>query len=652
MLTKLLEAISNLFSKENRLDILNIRYLPRWAVLFIDTIIVLIALGITYFLLFDAGIPLFTTITKLQQLEVAIGVNFIFLLIFKTYAGLIRHSSYMDALKLLFASISTFVVLFLINIFHNFLFGEKIFVRTGLILFSFITFVSLFLFRLLVKQLYESFKATQLDEEIVRTVIVGIDDSAISVAAALDIEHPQRFIVKGFVSKKQNKNLRILGKPVFELGKDISKIVNELNASAIVFAGDSLNSEERFTLVKQCLENNIKVYNSPLVINWSKKTTVTDQLKSLQIEDLLDRDSIKLNDNIKAKELQEKTVLVTGGAGSIGSEIVRQIASYKPKKLIVLDQAETPLHILKLELLEKYPNTDFEFTICDVTNRNRLKVLFDFFDIDIVYHAAAYKHVPLMEKNPSEAIVTNIYGTKNLVDIAVDRKISHFVMVSTDKAVNPSNVMGATKRAAEMYVQSKYFDQIKKGVSNPTKFITTRFGNVLGSNGSVVPLFKKQIESGGPVTITHPDIIRYFMTIPEACQLVLEAGTMGKGGEIFIFDMGEPVRIMDLAEKMIKLAGYVVNEDIEIKITGLRPGEKLYEELLNDKSKTLPTHHEKIMISEEVENDYSQIDTYVSAIVNAAIINDNKVSVTKLKSLIPEFKSNNSEFEALDTINR
>lgn len=652
MLTKLLEAISNLFSKENRLDILNIRYLPRWAVLFIDTIIVLIALGITYFLLFDAGIPLFTTITKLQQLEVAIGVNFIFLLIFKTYAGLIRHSSYMDALKLLFASISTFVVLFLINIFHNFLFGEKIFVRTGLILFSFITFVSLFLFRLLVKQLYESFKATQLDEEIVRTVIVGIDDSAISVAAALDIEHPQRFIVKGFVSKKQNKNLRILGKPVFELGKDISKIVNELNASAIVFAGDSLNSEERFTLVKQCLENNIKVYNSPLVINWSKKTTVTDQLKSLQIEDLLDRDSIKLNDNIKAKELQEKTVLVTGGAGSIGSEIVRQIASYKPKKLIVLDQAETPLHILKLELLEKYPNTDFEFTICDVTNRNRLKVLFDFFDIDIVYHAAAYKHVPLMEKNPSEAIVTNIYGTKNLVDIAVDRKISHFVMVSTDKAVNPSNVMGATKRAAEMYVQSKYFDQIKKGVSNPTKFITTRFGNVLGSNGSVVPLFKKQIESGGPVTITHPDIIRYFMTIPEACQLVLEAGTMGKGGEIFIFDMGEPVRIMDLAEKMIKLAGYVVNEDIEIKITGLRPGEKLYEELLNDKSKTLPTHHEKIMISEEVENDYSQIDTDVSAIVNAAIINDNKVSVTKLKSLIPEFKSNNSEFEALDTINR
>jgi len=306
------------------------------------------------------------------------------------------------------------------------------------------------------------------------------------------------------------------------------------------------------------------------------------------------------------------------------------------------------LHSLSLELQGAFPDIDFEFVICDVANRNRLRILFDAFKIDIIYHAAAYKHVPLMENNPSEAILTNIYGTKNLADIAAKHKVSHFVMVSTDKAVNPTNVMGATKRAAEMYVQSKYFNLQAKGKKKSTRFITTRFGNVLGSNGSVVPLFKKQIESGGPVTITHPDIIRYFMTIPEACQLVLEAGTMGKGGEIFIFDMGEPVRIMDLAEKMIKLAGHTLNEDIEIKITGLRPGEKLYEELLTNESKTLPTHHNKIMISEDLENDYEQVNTVINSIIKAAIKNNNTISVAKLKSLVPEFKSNNSEYEILD----
>ncbi len=648
MVKKILEAINNLFSEENKLDILSIRYLPRWAVLFIDTCIVVASLTLTYLLLMDVEIRPLGIFTKWQQLGLILGTNFIFLLTFKTYAGLIRHSSFMDALKILFACLSTFVVLLSINLIYEYVNDKKIFINIGLILFTFISFVCLFVFRLVVKQLYESFKIAQMDEEIVKAVIVGMDDSAISIGAALDIEHPQRFVVQGFVSQKQNKSLRILDKPVLEIDKGIKTIVQKLNASAIIFAGNTLNAQERFNLVQECLENNIKVFNSPLVINWSEKTTVTDQLKSLQIEDLLDRDPIKLNDTVKARKLHGKNVLVTGGAGSIGSEIARQVASYEPNTLIILDQAESPLHSLKLELLEKFPTQDFEFTICDVANRNRLRVLFETYKVDVIYHAAAYKHVPLMEDNPSEAILTNIYGTKNLADIAVKNKVSHFVMVSTDKAVNPSNVMGATKRAAEMYVQSKYFHQVKKGKNSTTKFITTRFGNVLGSNGSVVPLFKKQIASGGPVTITHPDIIRYFMTIPEACQLVLEAGVMGKGGEIFIFDMGNPVRIMDLAEKMIKLAGHKVNEDIEIKITGLRPGEKLYEELLNDKSKTLPTHHEKIMISEDVENDYDQIDSYVSEIVKAAINNNNIASVGKLKALIPEFKSNNSEFELLD----
>lgn len=648
MLQKILDILNRLFSDENKLDIRKLRYLPRWAVLFIDTALIALSLVLTYFLLSGLHIYPLTGLNINQQLSLIVGVNFIFLLVFKTYAGLIRHTSFMDAIKLLLACSSTFLVLIGVNVMSLLISGQKVFLTTELFLFFVISFCALFIFRLVIKQLYESFKLVQKDEELIKAVILGIDDSAISIAAALDIEHPQRFVVQGFVSKRQNKSLRILDKPVLELTGNIKDIVDKLDVSSIIFAGNSLNAEERFSLVKDCLEHDIKVFNSPLVINWSDKTSVTDQLRSLQIEDLLDRDPIKLNDKIKAKKIQGKTVLVTGGAGSIGSEIARQVASYNPAKLIILDQAETPLHSLSLELAATFPDIDFEFTICDVANRNRLRVLFGSFKIDVVYHAAAYKHVPLMESNPSEAIVTNIYGTKNLADIASKNKVKYFVMVSTDKAVNPTNVMGASKRAAEMYVQSLYFKNVTKGKKVTTKFITTRFGNVLGSNGSVVPLFKKQIEAGGPVTITHPDIIRYFMTIPEACQLVLEAGSMGKGGEIFIFDMGEPVRIMDLAEKMIKLAGYSLNEDIEIKITGLRPGEKLYEELLTEKSKTLPTHHEKIMISEDHSGDFEYINNEVNKIIKAAIKNNNIISVAKLKGLVPEFKSNNSEFEVLD----
>ena len=648
MFRRVLNAFNSLFSEENKLDITNVRYLPRWSVLFIDTVIVTFSLIITYFLLVDLGIRPLKILSLTQQLALIIGVNFIFLLLFKTYAGLIRHSSYMDALKLLLSSACSLITLTSINLSIISIYSFKVFINSGLIVFGVISFVLLFTFRLVVKQLYESFKSIKLDEEIIPAVVVGIDEGAISIAAALEIEHPQRFHIQGFVSKRQNKSLRILSKPVLELNEDIHVLVKKLKANAIIFAGNSLNAEQKFALVNSCLEHNIKVFNSPLVINWSEKTTVTDQLKSLQIEDLLNRKPIELNDEVKANKISGKTVLVTGGAGSIGSEIVRQVASYKPKKLIILDQAETPLHSLSLEMIAAFPNVDLEFMVCDVANRNRLRILFDKFKINIIYHAAAYKHVPLMESNPSEAIVTNIYGTKNLADIALKHKVSHFVMVSTDKAVNPTNVMGATKRAAEIYVQSKYFKQVQKGKKRRTKFITTRFGNVLGSNGSVVPLFKKQIEAGGPVTITHPDIIRYFMTIPEACQLVLEAGAMGQGGEIFIFDMGDPVRIMDLAEKMIKLAGYEVNDDIEIKITGLRPGEKLYEELLSDQSKTLPTHHKKIMISEDKSGDYDEVNTQISSIIRAAIKNNNVISVSKLKSLIPEFKSNNSEFELLD----
>ena len=347
-----------------------------------------------------------------------------------------------------------------------------------------------------------------------------------------------------------------------------------------------------------------------------------------------------------SKQLKNKTILITGAAGSIGSEIARQVINFNPGKIIILDQAETPLHHLRLEMDKLITEIKIETVICDVRNRDALNQVFLKYKPRVVFHAAAYKHVPLMEENPAQAIFVNVMGTKNTTDLSVEHGVESFVMISTDKAVNPSNVMGASKRIAEKYVQSLFFNINVN--ENSTKFITTRFGNVLGSNGSVVPLFKNQIASGGPITITHPDIIRYFMTIPEACQLVLEAGSMGNGGEIFIFDMGKPVKIIDLAYKMIRLAGMIPNRDIEIKIVGLRPGEKLYEELLNDTSKTLPTHHEKIMIAEEFKVDFNGLNLEIAELISIAKSYNNDAIVAKMKLIVPEFKSMNSTFEDLD----
>jgi len=651
MVRKLRNALKIILSKkDNALDIRNVRYLPRWCVLSIDTFLLLCSIGLTVFILTDLHISYLSLINATQQVLLIIGVHFVFMLLYKTYAGLIRHSSYMDALKLLLASISTFAILLLINYIALNFKGEKVFLNTSLILYLFFSFTFLFLFRLSIKQLYEYFKVAKQNDDLEKVVIIGIDESAISIGAALDLEHPKRFDIQGFASKNSfNRSLRILGRPVIKLTcKKFSNELKSLNAEAIILSGKKLSAEDKFCIVEDCLENNIKVYNSPLVLDWTDNTSVANQVKNLQIEDLLEREPIVLHNEEKAKVIDDKTILVTGGAGSIGSEIVRQLGSFNPKLVLILDQAETPLHNLQLELKSKFPKLNFKCLICDVANRNRLGIFFKKYDIDIVYHAAAYKHVPLMEDNSPEAVITNIYGTKNLVDMSVVNKVDRFVMISTDKAVNPSNVMGASKRAAEMYVQSRNFYTNSNGKTPVTKFITTRFGNVLGSNGSVVPLFKKQIEKGGPVTITHPHIIRYFMTIPEACQLVLEAGTMGKGGVIYIFDMGEPVKIMDLAIKMIKLAGYIPNEDIKIKITGLRPGEKLFEELISETSKALPTHHEKIMISRDVIKDFNYVDTHVNRIVESALRHNDKEVVTRLKKLVPEFISRNSEFESLD----
>jgi FlaA1/EpsC-like NDP-sugar epimerase len=394
-------------------------------------------------------------------------------------------------------------------------------------------------------------------------------------------------------------------------------------------------------IIDKCLELNIHISSVPPIDRWMNGEFTANQIQRVKIEDLLGRKEIKLNEENINLQIKDKVILITGGAGSIGSEMARQILKYSPKQLVLLDQAESPIYELDMELRSKFKECNWEIVIADVSNYTRMKNVFEAFEPQVVFHAAAYKHVPLMERNPAEAIKVNIQGTKILADLASENGVAEFVMVSTDKAVNPTNVMGASKRIAEIYIQS-----LNK--ESKTKFITTRFGNVLGSNGSVIPLFKKQIEQGGPLTVTHEEVTRFFMTIPEACQLVLEAGSMGKGGEIFVFDMGESVKIIDLAKKMIQLSGLEINTDIEIKITGLRPGEKLYEELLNNEENTSPTHHDKILIGKVREYNLTEVQENVEKLINAYSSQNNDALVKQMKEIVPEFKSNNSVFTKLD----
>ena len=642
--------LHNYFSPRNfKANINNLSYLPRWIIVGIDIIVLIFSFTFTYMLFEGTALGYIVTSYQFYFISSLITVNVFFFWLFRTYSGIIRHSSYIDAIKLLFSQMSVLIFFLLFNLIFELYSGHKAFLNTALFINLVLSFCGLFLYRVIVKQTFEIYFSEKTDSKLIRTVIYGTDANAISVANALKFETPSRFKIVGFVDKNsQNASKRMLDLPILIQKKKLPALMRSVAAEGVIIADKSLSKEDQLTIVDQCLEFNYRVYTVPLISNWENQKEISQKVKNIQIEDLLERKPIVLDGKSISKQLKDKVILITGAAGSIGSEIVRQVLGFNPKMIVILDHAETPLHNLCLETLALDSQTKIRAVIADVKSKKALEKVFADFNPQVVFHAAAYKHVPLMEENPSQAILTNVKGTKNLADLSCKYKVKKFVMVSTDKAVNPSNVMGASKRIAEKYVQSLFLKNKREKEEGVTKFITTRFGNVLGSNGSVVPLFTKQIAEGGPVTITHQDIIRYFMTIPEACQLVLEAGAMGNGGEIYIFDMGKPVKIIDLAKKMIKLAGFIPDKEIKIKIVGLRPGEKLYEELLNDTSKTLPTYHNKIMIAQEIQDEYENLHVEIDELITIATFYNNDDIVSKMKKIVPEFKSMNSAFEVLD----
>ncbi|ATA68454.1 polysaccharide biosynthesis protein [Capnocytophaga cynodegmi] len=630
------------YNERNTIDLSNLRYLPRWIVLIIDICLSIFSLFVSFYLLNGLEVKDSDNLLLYQKYLLIIGVNIVFMLVFRTYSGIIRHSTFTDLIKILLANVCTIFVLWLFNIANIIAVGDKLLLNIPLILYFAISFVLMSFFRLFVKEIFEQLKEFRRSALKKRILILGIDEESISMAKAI-MENPKLpYDVAGFLTQRTDSNHAVLlGKTIYSKDKLMKYRKEYLGIHGVLINKNNFSKEDLNQWVNFFLERGLMILKTPSLQKLRPDENI--KIHQVQIEDLLNRKPIVIqNDEVKKRHFQ-KNVLVTGGAGSIGSEIVRQVASFNPSLVVVLDQAETPLYDIELEMKEKFPNTKFKFVLADISNKERIESVFMEHDFSMVYHAAAYKHVPLIEENPHEAILVNIQGSKNLALLSSKYKINRFVMVSTDKAVNPTNVMGASKRAAELFVQA-----LQNEEGNTTKFITTRFGNVLGSNGSVIPHFRKQIEKGGPVTITHPDIVRYFMTIPEACELVLQAGTMGKGGEIFVFDMGEPVKILNLATRMIKLSGYEPNVDIKIVYTGLRPGEKLYEELLSDDTRTLPTHHEKIMVSKDPTMAFEEIDALSNKISAAAKLGDKIEVVRILKEIVKEFKSNNSIFEILD----
>ncbi len=613
---------------------------PRWSILFIDLLVCAFSLTVAFLLRFNfASIPAHELKLFPKAYTVILLVRLVSFLISKVYKGVVRFTSTKDAQRIFMVVILGSITIFIINIISRIITGNYVVPHSVVIIDGLCTLFVMISSRLAVKAIY--FENKNPIKEKTSILIYGAGESGIITKRTLERDSAIKYKIEGFIDDDPKKKGRSIEGVFVYSASDLEKIIQKEKIESIVISILNISSSRKNEIVDLCLQYDVKVLSVPPVSKWINGELSFNQLKTINIENLLERDVIDLDKDGISQQVNNKVILVTGAAGSIGSEMVRQLLNFNPSKIVLLDQAESPLYELEMELQEKFAPNKFEIVIGDVRSKDRMLNVFNTFKPQLVYHAAAYKHVPMMENNPSESILTNILGTKIVADLSHQFKIEEFVFVSTDKAVNPTNVMGASKRIAEIYIQSL-------GKVSSTKFVTTRFGNVLGSNGSVIPRFKKQIDAGGPITITHPDITRYFMTIPEACQLVLEAGYMGKGGEIYVFDMGKSVKIIDLAKKMIKLSGLQEGKDIQIIFTGLRPGEKLYEELLASTENTVTTHHKQILIGKVKEYEFENVNEKINRLIQLFNSQNNTEIVSLMKEIVPEYISNNSEFELLD----
>ena len=618
------------------------KILPSWTIFLFDAVIVALSVVFAYFVRFPAADVLKMGSSPWAAIAIITVIHLACFKLFRTYSNVLRLSSFVDVMHIFVASTLAFFICVVVALLWPPIFGKQLTFVPVLIITYVVSFMILATTRMAIKMLYDHFKQNK--QELVNTFIYGTI-SGIDIAKALRSESDNRFRIVGFVADNPDVVGKVMmGVNVYANDGKLMDNIHRENVSALIVSPAKAQTLKDSDLADRLLKENIKIYLAPEVSDDWEPGGQKQVVKEVQIEDLLGREPIKINMQEIAAHLEGKRVLITGAAGSIGSEIMRQVAMFNPYQLILIDSAETPLHDIRLELRNKWSEIEAPTIVASITNKARMESIFSEYRPDYVFHAAAYKHVPMMEDNVSEAVQNNIQGTLILADLAVKYKVSRFVMISTDKAVNPSNVMGCSKRICEIYVQA-LARKIQNDGSAPTQFITTRFGNVLGSNGSVIPLFRKQIAAGGPVTVTHPEIIRYFMTIPEACQLVLEAGSMGKSGEIYIFDMGQPVKIADLAKRMIQLSG---RTDVKIEYTGLRHGEKLYEELLATRENTKPTSHDKIMIASVREYDYEDVADDIDMLIQSSYQFDTMATVAKMKDLVPEFKSLNSRYSVLD----
>lgn len=622
---------------------LSAKVLPIWTILLIDVLIIIASCLLAYSLRYDFRSIFLDSSTIDKTILWTVVANLVFFRVFRTYSNVLRFSSFVDIMRIFVSLTVSYGVLMILSVLLEAYLHVKIATVSVLFMAYVINFAMMACSRIVVKMFFEvlNFDGTHTTN----VFIYGAKEAGVNIAKALRVNLRNHYRLRGFVADEAELIDKIMmGVKVFPNDDMLIENMNDRDVHTMIVSPAKMEKLKKSDMIDTLLANNVKLLTAPPLSEWGGQPLNRTQLKEIQIEDLLQREPIEVDIHKIASHLEGKRVMITGAAGSIGSEIMRQVASFNPYKMILIDQAETPLHDIRLELQDRWRDIDAETIVADISNATRMEAIFHDYKPQYIFHAAAYKHVPMMEDNVSESIQVNVFGTCTLADLAVKYGAEKFVMISTDKAVNPTNVMGCSKRICEIYVQS-LAKKLQAEGARSVQFITTRFGNVLGSNGSVIPRFRDQIQRGGPVTVTHPEIIRYFMTIPEACRLVLEAGSMGNGGEIYIFDMGKPVKIVDLAKRMISLSGRM---DVKIEFTGLRHGEKLYEELLNVKELTKPTYHEKIMIATVREYDYDEVKERIRKLIDVSYTYDQMQIVAAMKDIVPEFVSKNSCFEALD----